>query len=159
KDSLVGESGAETLQAELEPILLMKGDNNRNTGWGRCREYLKPYQDQHGQTSAMFGVTENCLNFIRTVPAMVHSQTKPEDLDTDGEDHVSDELRYTVMSRPEKPTVEEKPHVLTRDEIFWKKVREQAARKLKADETPESEYIGMGGEYVKGVEDDFFSDY
>ena len=28
---------------------------------------------------------------------------KPEDLDTDGEDHVADEVRYFCMSRPIKP--------------------------------------------------------
>jgi len=48
----------------------------------------------------MMAVFSNCLDFIRTVPALQHDQTRPEDIDTDGEDHAGDEGRYACMSRP-----------------------------------------------------------
>ena len=34
-----------------------------------------------------------------------YDEHKPEDLDSDGEDHVADEVRYFCMSRPIKPRV------------------------------------------------------
>ena len=37
---------------------------------------------------------------IRTLPALQHDKDKPEDLDTEGEDHLGDALRYGCMSRP-----------------------------------------------------------
>ena len=41
-----------------------------------------------------------CHNLIRTLPMMVHDQHRPEDLDTEAEDHAVDAIRYLVMSRP-----------------------------------------------------------
>ena len=51
----------------------------------------------------MMYVFENCKAFIRTIPALQYDDHKVEDLDTDGEDHVADEVRYFCMSRPIKP--------------------------------------------------------
>jgi hypothetical protein len=48
----------------------------------------------------MLYVFETCRDFIRTVPALQHDEKRPEDLDTDGEDHIADEARYMCMSRP-----------------------------------------------------------
>ena len=36
---------------------------------------------------------------------MLYDEHKPEDLDTDGEDHVADEARYFCMSRPITPRI------------------------------------------------------
>lgn len=47
-----------------------------------------------------------CRDFIRTIPMLQHDETRPEDLDTDGEDHAADEARYGCMSRPWIPRVE-----------------------------------------------------
>jgi hypothetical protein len=41
-----------------------------------------------------------CVDSIRTIPALQHDQDKPEDLDTEAEDHAADEWRYECMSRP-----------------------------------------------------------
>lgn len=41
-----------------------------------------------------------CLDSARTIPALQHDDDRPEDLDTDGEDHAADEWRYACMSRP-----------------------------------------------------------
>ena len=57
--------------------------------------------DEFGQ--AMMYVFSNCKAFIRTIPALQYDDHKVEDLDTDGEDHVADEVRYFCMSRPIKP--------------------------------------------------------
>lgn len=43
---------------------------------------------------------KTCIHLIRTLPALQHDMDKPEDCDTDGEDHAPDTLRYGLMSRP-----------------------------------------------------------
>jgi len=45
-------------------------------------------------------VFSTCRDFIRTVPALVYSPVHVEDVDTEGEDHIYDETRYFLMSRP-----------------------------------------------------------
>ena len=37
---------------------------------------------------------------IRTIPALQHDPARPEDVDTESEDHAADEWRYACMSRP-----------------------------------------------------------
>ena len=47
-------------------------------------------------------IFKNCRAFIRTLPLLCYSETTPEDVDTDQEDHVYDESRYMCMTRPIK---------------------------------------------------------
>jgi len=49
---------------------------------------------------AMLVVFDTCRDFIRTVPVLQHDPARPEDLDTEAEDHAADEARYACMSRP-----------------------------------------------------------
>jgi len=48
-------------------------------------------------------VFSTCKHFIRTLPALVYDETDVEDVDTDGEDHIYDELRYICMRNPISP--------------------------------------------------------
>ena len=59
-------------------------------------------------------VFSTCTDFIRTVPALQHDASRPEDLDTSAEDHAADEARYGLMSRPyvRKATEEKKNPVI-----------------------------------------------
>ncbi len=52
----------------------------------------------------MIYMFETCTHLIRTLPALQHDETNPEDVDTDAEDHAPDEARYAAMSRPWLPT-------------------------------------------------------
>ena len=76
-----------------------EGDNERIAGWMQCHYRLQ--FDESGYPRMY--VFRNCRAFIRTVPLMLYSQTRPEDLDTAMEDHVCDEWRYFCMSRPVRP--------------------------------------------------------
>lgn len=58
---------------------------------------------------AMMYVFSNCKAFIRTIPLLEYDDHRAEDLDTDGEDHVADETRYFLMSRPIKPRIPPAP--------------------------------------------------
>ena len=56
----------------------------------------------------------SCKHFIRTVPNLVYDESNVEDIDTDGEDHIYDELRYVCMKNPIAPRLRpvqtEKPY-------------------------------------------------
>jgi hypothetical protein len=43
---------------------------------------------------------DTCTHLIRTLPALQHDLARPEDVDSEGEDHAPDECRYACMSRP-----------------------------------------------------------
>jgi hypothetical protein len=65
-------------------------------GWDQMRARLKG----DGDGRPMLYTFSTCVDFIRTVPALQHDLDRPEDIDTDGEDHAGDEARYACMSRP-----------------------------------------------------------
>jgi len=44
--------------------------------------------------------SDSCEHTIRCVASVQHDENKPEDLDTEGEDHIVDETRYACASRP-----------------------------------------------------------
>ena len=96
-DASRGESIYET--ALKHRIFFVKGDNRRIAGW--MQMHYRMSFDEQGYP--MLYVFENCRAFIRTVPALLYSQTAPEDVDTSQEDHVADESRYFCMTRPIAP--------------------------------------------------------
>jgi hypothetical protein len=85
-----------------------KANNNRINGWMAMREMME-YRN-NGRKYPQLRFFENCTNCIRTIPAMVHDSSKPEDMDTMTEDHSSDMTRYTIMAidRPSVPKPKEK---------------------------------------------------
>lgn len=74
-------------------VQFIPADKNRPNGWEQCRQRLG-VDPKHGPR---FFVSPHCKHFIRTIPSLVHSESKPEDLDSDGEDHPADEWRYACM--------------------------------------------------------------
>lgn len=110
-DTSRGESIAET--AERYGIYFSPGDNARIPGWMQMHYRLQ--FDKNGY--ARMYVFQGCNAFIRTIPLMMYSQTKPEDLDTTMEDHVADEVRYMCMSRPIKPVVARKTELVYGDPL------------------------------------------
>jgi len=65
------------------------------SGWDQLRARLKGNGER-----AMLYFFATCVHTIRTLPALQHDAAKPEDVDTEGEDHAPDETRYACMSRP-----------------------------------------------------------
>lgn len=110
-DSSRGESIAET--AARYGIYFTPGDNQRIPGWMQVHYRLQ--FDQNGY--ARMYVFNNCKAFIRTMPLMMYSETKPEDLDTKLEDHCPDEVRYMCMSRPVKPIIPVERKVIISDPL------------------------------------------
>lgn len=88
---------------ESQGLYCTKADNKRIPGWVQVRNRLIGMDGK-----PMLYVFSTCTALIRTLPALQHSDVKPEDVDTDGEDHAPDEARYACQSRPwtaGKPTV------------------------------------------------------
>ena len=96
-DAQTGESIAETASKHM--VYFSKGDHERLAGWMQCHYRLA--FDENG--FPMFYVFKTCPQFIRTIPLLMYDDYKVEDIDTDGEDHIADEWRYLLMSRPIKP--------------------------------------------------------
>lgn len=70
-------------------------DNSRIPGWQQLRARL------NGEDGTpLIYVTEVCRDSIRTVPSVQHDDNRPEDIDTDSEDHACDDWRYGCMARP-----------------------------------------------------------
>ena len=64
-------------------------------GWDQLRSRLKG----DGERPAIYFFS-TCTDAIRTIPALQHDVDRAEDVDTEGEDHAGDEIRYACMSRP-----------------------------------------------------------
>lgn len=102
-DAEFGESIADV--AAKHQVFFSKGDHQRIPGW--MQVHYRMAFDENG--FPMMYVFKNCKAFIRTMPLLQYDDHKVEDLDTEGEDHVADEVRYFLMSRPIKPRVKHKP--------------------------------------------------
>lgn len=98
-DESRGESIARMMSRSPNFIYWDKGDNNRMAG--KMQYHYRFAFDTEGD--CMFQVFNTCKHFIRTVPALVYSESKVEDIDTDMEDHIYDECRYVLMERPITP--------------------------------------------------------
>jgi hypothetical protein len=75
------------------------------SGWDAVRGRLNGDEDGN----PMLVVFETCRDTIRTLPFMQHDSTRPEDIDTDGEDHAADDVRYACNSRPWTRSVKAAP--------------------------------------------------
>lgn len=74
------------------------GNNKRIEGANLFRRYLAPHTDPNsGRMVANLVVTENCTNLIRTIPELVHDERMVEDVNTKGDDHGYDAVRYGLM--------------------------------------------------------------
>lgn len=98
-----GESIAE--RAAKHQVYFSKGDHERLPGWMQLHYRLA--MDDNGYP--MLYVFKNCKGFIRTIPLLMYDEHKPEDIDTDGEDHIADAVRYLCMARPIKPRTAPEP--------------------------------------------------
>jgi len=84
-----------------------KGPGSRKNGWQLMRDRFgagRPKKDRAGNTLPLeepgLFIFANCTNFIRTVPMLPRDEKKPDDIDTNAEDHVADESRYRVLAPP-----------------------------------------------------------
>lgn len=96
-DASRGESVYET--AARNGVYFEPGDNKRIPGWMQIHYRLR--FDDNG--IPLLYVFNTCKQFIRTMPPLKYDDVKPEDIDTDMEDHIADMTRYVCMARPTNP--------------------------------------------------------
>ena len=83
-------------------VFFRRADNSRVStpkrmgGWDQVRWRLQGTPD--GDPLMFF--FDHCRAAIRTIPMMQHDENRPEDVDTESEDHAPDDIRYACMSRP-----------------------------------------------------------
>lgn len=93
-DASRGISIAETMYKE--GVAFDPGDNNRMAG--KMQVHLRLNFDDNG-IPGMY-IFSTCRDWIRTIPSLPYDINRVEDIDTDAEDHVYDEMRYFLMTRP-----------------------------------------------------------
>lgn len=83
-------------------IWFRQADNKRVSqrgamgGWDQMRARMIG----DGDGLPMVVCFSTCVDSIRTIPALQHDPDRPEDVNTDSEDHAGDDWRYGCMSRP-----------------------------------------------------------
>jgi hypothetical protein len=98
--SIAERVNSELIKAKLVPF--RPADNKRVPargalgGWDQMRGRMAGDDDG----LPMIVTFSTCLDSIRSIPALQHDADRPEDIDSDMEDHAADEWRYACMSRP-----------------------------------------------------------
>lgn len=121
------ESIGEQLRREIGQIFPSK--NDRINGWQAVRRWLELAPD--GLPWLIY--FDTCINAIRTIPELIHDDLRPEDLNSDGEDHAADDLRYWAVMRHSPPKEKENSKLddmPLKDQGFWERWnQEQKATK------------------------------
>lgn len=105
-------------------IFFREADNKRVPqhgamgGWDQMRMRLEGDADGN----PMVACFSTCVDSIRTIPALQHDKDRPEDINTDMEDHPADDWRYMCMSRP---WIKPKPDETQRPSDYGRGRREQ----------------------------------
>ena len=136
-DAETGKSVAD--MAAEQGVYFSPGDHKRLPGWMQLH-YRLAFDEQGYPRMYVF---RNCRAFIRTIPLLRYDEHSPEDLDTEGEDHVADEARYFCMARPIRPVrgSQEIPFARTPAGMFLDVTRED----VRARKQPRLEVLGEGG--------------
>ena len=110
-------------------VYFAPGDNQRIPGWMQCHYRLM--FDENGYP--MMYVFHTCKAFLRTIPLLQYDEHRPEEVDTEGEDHVADEWRYMCMSRPIKPLHTKPGERIGPDPLEMHKSKAYKATKFRMD--------------------------
>lgn len=107
-------------------------DNKRIPGWAEVRRRLNGVGGR-----PLLYIASCCDDTIRTLPVAQVDPVDPEDLDTEGEDHAIDELRYACMARSwtEYAPVEETLNLpkLPNQMTIFELIERQKSRRLLAE--------------------------
>lgn len=82
---------------------LVPSSKERVQGWDFVHQYLR--WDDFTEPKLRF--FDNCKDTIRTLPSLIYDKNNSGDMDTDGEDHIADTIRYFIQTvrggRTQKP--------------------------------------------------------
>ena len=94
-------------------LSVTRAKNQRVAGWANVRQYLWDPEKQVGDGKLggpRLYIFDHCHNLARTLPLAQQDNNNAEDIDTHGDDHALDALRYLLAVRPldvvkHRPTV------------------------------------------------------
>jgi hypothetical protein len=91
------EDGVISVLGETAPPLIpaSKGPGSRIAGKQLVHEVLASRPD----LGPALVIHPECSNLVRSLPTLALDSTNPEDVDTDGDDHLYDALRYALIDR------------------------------------------------------------
>lgn len=98
KDAPPVGSIAHTYRANGVPVT--KATNDRLAGVALVADKLRV----RGDHLPRLLIYSTCRNLIRTLPELIRDEKRPEDVDTKGEDHAYDALRYLLMGLEGRPS-------------------------------------------------------
>ena len=97
----VSEGNSTALRMEMKGVYWKKADKrpgSRIQGWSRMREMFSNSAKVPMDGPGLFCFPE-CEHFIRTIPVLPRDKLKSDDVDTESEDHVGDDVRYRVWRK------------------------------------------------------------
>lgn len=94
-----GISIADSMARHPNCVLWDKGDHARIPGKMQVHYHLALDDDGY----PMLQIFNTCKHLIRTLPALVYDEKNVEDVDSDGEDHAYDAIRYGLMANKITP--------------------------------------------------------
>ena len=108
--AITQKNGGESIAGIMEKcgVYWDRADNSRIAGKQQVHNRL--CFDQNG--IPMLYIFSTCRHLIRTLPELIYDTTDVEDVDTDGEDHIYDELRYVCMELPIKAPDRQKERLI-----------------------------------------------
>lgn len=129
------ESIGASVQEDMSTVGLffLKADNDRVNGWQQVHKRLRMDPDLDAETGEIISETPNFAafadqrHFWRTMPRLLQDQRNPDDVDTEQEDHIADEVRYACMHRPIAPR---KVEVIPVNSLGAERRRMKRAREL-----------------------------
>jgi hypothetical protein len=77
-------------------VFLQRPRKERVAGWSRAREMLHNAKERNGLPGLW--ISERCRFFWMTAPFIQRDELRKEDLDTRGNDHACDAMRYAVLN-------------------------------------------------------------
>ena len=95
-DESRGMAGTIINMFEEQGVYFEKGDHKRLPG--KMQVHKRLAFDENGYP--MLYVFDTCREFLRTFPNIVYDKNRPEDIDTNCEDHDYDAMRYFLMRNP-----------------------------------------------------------
>lgn len=76
-----------------------KEPGSRVAGWEQIRSRLESALKYPPEGPALYVFERECPHFLRLMPLMQRDDKNLDDIDTDSEDHIADEMRYVALER------------------------------------------------------------
>ena len=115
-DKQGGQTIAETMATNN--VTFIPSSKRRIDGWDLMHKYLRWDKD----TRPKLIYFDTCFDSIRTIPLLIHDDHKPEDLNTQGEDHAADTDRYLLTSLHETKSKKPKNELQVKLEARKKRI-------------------------------------